>query len=140
MYRKHKKDMESNTTTTSTPGSGLKTIDKIVEIPVVDSALNKVTDMYGQIKDRNTLLRTGCNLAEMSLRTIKFASTPITTLMQGPSQSCFKYVDFLSFKKFSFILKYFFLISKSNKSIHIFLGKLRLSRLIIHQLHSQLNK
>lgn len=86
MYRKHKKDMETNTTATMTStGTGLKTIDKIAEIPVVDSAFNKVNDMYGQIKDRNSLLRTGCNLAEMSLKTLKFASTPITTFMQKPS-------------------------------------------------------
>lgn len=87
--------MESKTTTLAgTTGlTGLKTIDKIAEIPVVDTALNKVTDMYGQVKDRNALLRTGCNLAEMSLRTLKFASGPITTLMQRPINSVDTYLS-----------------------------------------------
>lgn len=92
MYRKHKKNMET-TTAMKSNATGLKTFDKIAEIPVVDSALNKVTDMYGQMKDRNTLLRTGCNLAEMSLRTLKFASTPITTLMQKPIEQVDTYLS-----------------------------------------------
>lgn len=94
MYRKHTKEMEANTTTAMTPtGTGLKTIDKIAEIPVVDSALHKVNDMYGQMKDRNSLLRTGCNLAEMSLKTLKFASTPITSLMQKPIEQVDTYLS-----------------------------------------------
>lgn len=86
MYRKHLQNMESDNTseTNIVNKTGIKTIDKIVEIPVVDTALNKVNDYYGHIKEKNGLLRTGCNLAEMSLKTLRFASTPLAHLMSRP--------------------------------------------------------
>ena len=65
--------------------TGIKTFDKLSEIPVVSTALTNVTDYYGQIKERNVLLRTSCNLAELSFKTIKFAATPITTFCHRPS-------------------------------------------------------
>lgn len=67
--------------------TGIKTIDKITDLPVVNSALNNVTGYYEQIKDKNVLLRTSCNLAELSFKTMKFASTPITSLCAGPIES-----------------------------------------------------
>ena len=67
--------------------TGIKTFDKISEIPVVSTALTNVTDYYGQIKERNVLLRTSCNLAELSFKTMKFATTPITALCHRPSIS-----------------------------------------------------
>lgn len=76
MYRKHLKQMESKT--------GSKTIDRISEIPVVTSALLNVTDYYGKVKETNALLRTSCNLAELSLKTMAFAATPITTICKKP--------------------------------------------------------
>lgn len=72
MYRKHLREMESKT--------GIKTIDKLTEIPIVNSAL----DYYGKVKESNALLRTSCNLAELSFRTVQFAATPITTICKGP--------------------------------------------------------
>jgi hypothetical protein len=87
MYRKHVKEMEPNTNRT-----GIKTLDKITDIPVVNSALTNVTDYYGQFKEKNALLRTSCNLAELSLRTIKFASTPITSLCKKPIESVDTYL------------------------------------------------
>lgn len=97
MYRKHKNEMESMTNKT-----GIKTLDKITELPVVSSAINNVSDYYGQIKEKNCLLRTSCNLAELSLKTIKFASTPLTTLCKKPIESVDTYlaeqVDFIETK------------------------------------------
>lgn len=103
MYRKHVKDMDTEVETTPVPTNntktGIKTFDKITEIPVVNSALSNVTDYYGQFKEKNVLLRTSCNLAEMSLRTMKFASTPITSLCKKPIESVDSYlsgkVDFI---------------------------------------------
>ena len=91
MYRKHVNEMESilkaaQPTTQHENRTGIKTLNKITEIPVVNSALNNVTDYYGQFKGKNALLRTSCNLAELSLRTMKFASTPITYLCNKPSK------------------------------------------------------
>jgi hypothetical protein len=81
MYRKHINEMESTANKT-----GIKTLDKITELPVVSSAINNVTDYYGQFKEKNVLLRTSCNLAELSLKTMKFASSPITSLCKKPSK------------------------------------------------------
>ena len=79
MYRKHLKEMENKT--------GIKTIDHISEIPVVNSALNNVTDYYSKVKERSSLLRTSCNLAEMSIKTMAFAATPIASLCKKPIDS-----------------------------------------------------
>jgi hypothetical protein len=65
--------------------TGIKTIDHISEIPVVNSALNNVTDYYSKVKETNTLLRTSLNLAEMSVKTMAFAATPIAHLCKKPS-------------------------------------------------------
>lgn len=78
MYRKHLKKMESKT--------GIKTVDKLTEIPVVNSAVSTATGYYGKVKDTNSLLRTSCNLAELSFKTFKFATTPITYLCKKPSK------------------------------------------------------
>lgn len=73
--------------------TGIKTFDKLSEIPVVSTALTNVTDYYGQIKERNVLLRTSCNLAELSFKTIKFAATPITTFCHRPISSVDAYLS-----------------------------------------------
>lgn len=82
--------------------TGIKTLDKITELPVVSSAINNVTDYYGQFKEKNVLLRTSCNLAELSLKTMKFASSPITSLCKKPIESVDTYlaeqVDFIETK------------------------------------------
>lgn len=67
--------------------TGIKTIDAISEIPVVNSALNNVTEYYGKVKERNFLLRTSLNLAEMSVNVMSLAATPITSLCKKPSMS-----------------------------------------------------
>lgn len=72
--------------------TGIKTIDKIADIPVVNTALSNVTDYYGHIKDSNILLRTSCNLAELSFKTIRFASIPITSLCYKPIESVDTYL------------------------------------------------
>jgi len=92
MYRKHIQEMES-TNKTSNAKTGLKTLDKITELPIVDTTLNTVTDYYGQIKGTNGILRTGCNLAEMSFKTLRFASTPISTMMSGPIEHVDTYLS-----------------------------------------------
>lgn len=73
--------------------TGMKTIDKIADIPVVNSCLNNVTGYYDQIKETNLLLRTSCNLAELSFKTMKFASTPITHLCKKPIESVDHYLS-----------------------------------------------
>ena len=86
MYRKHLKEMDlkenSNNPNNKT---GIKTIDHISEIPVVNAALSNVTDYYSRVKERNPILRTSCNLAELSVKTMAFAATPFTTLCKKPS-------------------------------------------------------
>jgi len=84
MYRKHLKEMEAKT--------GIKTIDHISEIPVVNAALNNVTDYYSKVKERNTLLRTSLNLAELSVKTMAFAATPIASLCKKPINSVDSYL------------------------------------------------
>lgn len=83
MYRKHLREHQMETETKT----GSKTIDRITEIPVVNSALNNVTDYYGKVKEKNLLLRTSFNLAEMSIKTMAFAATPITSICKKPSNS-----------------------------------------------------
>lgn len=81
MYRKHlreQEEMESSKT-------GSKTIDHISEIPMVNFALSNVTDYYGKMKEKNSILRTSFNLAELSVKTMAFAATPITTICKKPS-------------------------------------------------------
>lgn len=98
MYRKHLKEMElsSSSKNSSQNKTGMKTIDAISEIPVVNSALNNVTEYYGKMKkDSNLLFRTSLNLAELSVSVMSIAATPITTLCKRPSTnlehlSCFR--------------------------------------------------
>jgi hypothetical protein len=85
MYRKHKREMESKT--------GIKTIDRLNEIPVVNSAVHNVTDYYGKVKDSNVLFRTSLNLAEMSVKTMAFAATPLTSLWKGPIESVDQFIS-----------------------------------------------
>lgn len=66
--------------------TGIRTIDAISEIPVVNSALNNVTEYYGKVKERNALLRTSLNLAELSVSVMSLAATPITSLCKKPSK------------------------------------------------------
>lgn len=67
--------------------SGSKTIDRIAEIPIVNTALTNVTDYYGKVKEKNTLLRGTFNLAELSVKTLAFAATPINSLCKRPIES-----------------------------------------------------
>ena len=76
MYRKRLREMESKT--------GVKTLDKISEIPLVTSAIKNASDYYESIKQKNALTRTSCNLAEIYLRTVAYAATPITTMCKKP--------------------------------------------------------
>jgi hypothetical protein len=88
MYRKHIKEMEVNSNNSNNQNickTGVKTIDKLTELPVVNSAISNVTDYYGKVKEKNVLLRTSCNLAELSFKTVAFAATPFTALCKKPS-------------------------------------------------------
>lgn len=67
--------------------AGLRTIEHITEIPVVNAALSNACDYYDKVKERNTLLRTSLNLAELSVKTMAFAATPIASLCKKPSMS-----------------------------------------------------
>lgn len=97
MYRKQVNDSESlkmsKTVPSTVSSTGIKTIDKIAEIPVVNTAITNVFDYYGQIKEKNSLLRTSCNLAELSLKTMKFASSPITSLCKTQVESVDQYLS-----------------------------------------------
>jgi len=73
--------------------TGIKTVDKLTEIPVVNSAVSTATDYYGKVKETNSLLRTSCNLAELSFKTFKFAATPITYLCKKPIESVDTYLS-----------------------------------------------
>ena len=65
--------------------TGIKTIDRLSELPVVNTALTNVTDYYEKVKEKNLLFRTSLNLAELSVKTMAFAATPITSLCKKPS-------------------------------------------------------
>jgi hypothetical protein len=67
--------------------TGIKTIDRLSQIPVFSSAIANSGDYYGKFKEKNILLRTSFNLAELSLRTVAFAATPITTFCKKPCES-----------------------------------------------------
>jgi hypothetical protein len=80
--------METPTLTPSQANnSGYKTIDKLTKIPVVNSAILNAGDYYFKAKDKNLVLRTSLNLAELSLRTVAYAATPITSLCKKPIES-----------------------------------------------------
>ena len=66
--------------------TGIKTVDKLSEIPVLNSAVTTASDYYGKVKEANSLIRTSCNLAELSLKTFKYAASPITYLCKKPSK------------------------------------------------------
>ncbi len=78
MYRSQLREMESK--------SGSKTIDRLAEIPVLNTAITNVSDYYGKVKQNNVLFRTSFNLAELSFKTMAFAATPITTICKRPSK------------------------------------------------------
>lgn len=101
MYRRHLHEMESSSKGGSSAAqqqlstnnkTGIRTIDAISEIPVVNSALNNVTEYYGKVKERNALLRTSLNLAELSVSVMSLAATPITSLCKKPIESVDSYL------------------------------------------------
>ena len=67
--------------------TGIKTIDRLSELPVVSTALTNVTDYYEKVKEKNLLFRTSLNLAELSVKTMAFAATPLTSLCKKPSRN-----------------------------------------------------
>ena len=77
----------ANSSSKTSAATGIKTIDHISEIPAVNAALSNVTDYYSKVKERNTLFRTSFNLAEMSIKTMALAATPIASLCKKPSKS-----------------------------------------------------
>ena len=86
-------DQESNKNNSNNkPTTGIKTIDRLVDIPIVNTAVTNVTDYYGRVKDKNFLLRTSCNLAELSFRTMAFAASPLTSLAKKPILSVDSYL------------------------------------------------
>jgi len=94
MYRKHIMEQKLE--------SGSKTLDRLVEIPVLNTAMSSVGDYYGKIKEKNFLTRTSCNLAELSFRTMTFAATPVTAICKKPIDTVDSYfyekVDALEYK------------------------------------------
>lgn len=87
MYRKQLRKMESKESKT-----GIRTIDKISEIPVVTDAITNVSDYYDKVKQKNILLKTSCSLAELSLKTLAYAATPIATMCKKPLESVDSYL------------------------------------------------
>jgi hypothetical protein len=71
----------------NTDMSGIKTLNRLNEFPVVNSTFNNVTDYYGKLRESNAILRTSCNLAELSLKTVAFAAMPIKSLCKKPSKT-----------------------------------------------------
>ena len=101
MYRKHLKEMDNLDSATQNPAhnsgsniksTGIKTIDRLTDIPIVNTAVTNMTDYYGKVKDKNILLRTSCNLAELSFKTMAFAATPLTSLAKKPILSVDSYL------------------------------------------------
>jgi hypothetical protein len=82
MYRKYLREMES----TQNYKTGYKSIDKITQLPVVNTAITNANDYIVKVKDKNVLFRTSFNLAELSLNAIAFAATPITNICKKPSK------------------------------------------------------
>ncbi len=78
MYRKNLREMESGNK------NCFKTLDKLGQIPVVNSAMTNASEYYGKVKDRNFFLRTSFNMAELSLRTVAYAAAPITSYCKKP--------------------------------------------------------
>lgn len=87
MYRKHLREMETTSLTELNCKTGIKTIDKLSKIPVINTAITNANDYYSKVKDKNMLFRTSLNMAELSLRTIAFAATPITNICKKPSKN-----------------------------------------------------
>ena len=64
--------------------TGVKTIDRISEVPVISSTLSNVNDYYTRIKESNPLIRAYCSLAEIGFKTMALTAMPIVSLIQSP--------------------------------------------------------
>jgi len=73
--------------------TGIKTIDKLAEIPVVNTVVTNASDYYGKVKESNILLKTSLNLAELSFRTAGYAASPIATYWKAPLDSVDTYLS-----------------------------------------------
>lgn len=66
--------------------TGVKTIDRISEVPVVSSAIANANGYYTRIKESNPLIRAYCNLAEFGFKTMALTTMPIVSLIQSPGK------------------------------------------------------
>lgn len=80
------------TTADSSCAMGAKTLNRLGELPVVNTAVTNAVDYYGKVKESNALMRTSCNLAEMSLKTMAFAAMPFTALCKRPINTVDSYL------------------------------------------------
>ena len=68
-----------------TTSTGLKTLDHLIEIPLINSMFEKGIGRYNDLKERSTIFSISSSLAEFSFKTLKFAATPVIKLIKDPS-------------------------------------------------------
>lgn len=72
---------------TDTKEQGMKTINLINKLPVVNSAYSNATYYYNTLKNSHNLIRMGCSLAEYSCQvTAAIASPPFFYFCETPSK------------------------------------------------------
>ena len=65
---------------------GMKTLNKIIEIPVVSSTLDNATYYYNSVKELNSITRTTCNIGEFSCKTGLNIISPVVSICNKPSK------------------------------------------------------
>jgi hypothetical protein len=68
-----------------TSKTGLKTLDKIVDISIVSNTLDNVNYYYNNVKELNSLTKVSFNIAETSCKTGINLIAPIVNYVNKPS-------------------------------------------------------
>jgi hypothetical protein len=68
--------------------SGIKTLDHLIEIPIVNSALENGIDRYTKLKESSTCFNVLSSLTEFSIKIVKFAASPVIPLIKEKGKFC----------------------------------------------------
>lgn len=64
--------------------SGLKTLDHLIEIPLINSVLETGIDRYTKLRETSFCFNILSGLAEFSFKIAKFAASPVLPLIKNP--------------------------------------------------------
>lgn len=64
--------------------SGLKTLDHLMEIPSINSALENGIDRYTKLRKSSMCFNVLSSLTEISFKIAKFAASPVIPIIKNP--------------------------------------------------------